>query len=68
MPPMSRVQLAAGAVAAAAVGGAVLRRRLKGAGGEAAVAAISLVPSLVALRGGDLAASCYRDVARELLG
>ena len=56
----------AGAVAAAAVGGAALRRRLKGAGGEAAVAAISMVPSLVALRGGDLAA--YHGVEHKAIG
>jgi uncharacterized protein YqhQ len=56
----------ASAVAAAALGGAVLRRRLRGAGGEAAVAAISLVPSLVALRGGDLAA--YHGVEHKAIG
>jgi hypothetical protein len=56
----------AGTVAAAAVGGAVLRRRLKGAGGEAAIAALSIVPSLVALRGGDLAA--YHGVEHKAIG
>jgi uncharacterized protein YqhQ len=56
----------AGAVAAAAVGGAALRRRLKGAGGEAAIAALSIVPSLVALRGGDLAA--YHGVEHKAIG
>ena len=56
----------AGAVAVAAVGGAALRRRLKGAGGEAAIAALSIVPSLVALRGGDLAA--YHGVEHKAIG
>jgi uncharacterized protein YqhQ len=56
----------AGAVAAAALGGALLRRRLPGAGGEAAVAAISVLPSLVALRGGDLAA--YHGVEHKAIG
>jgi uncharacterized protein YqhQ len=56
----------AGAVAVAAVGGTVLRRRTKGAGGEAAMAALSLVPSLVALRGGDLAA--YHGVEHKAIG
>jgi hypothetical protein len=56
----------AGTVAAAAVGGAALRRRLKGAGGEAAIAALSIVPSLVALRGGDLAA--YHGVEHKAIG
>jgi uncharacterized protein YqhQ len=56
----------AGAVAVAAVGGAVLRRRLKGAGGEAALTAISILPSLVALRGGDLAA--YHGVEHKAIG
>ena len=56
----------ASAVAAAALGGAVLRRRLKGAGGEAALTAISVLPSLVALRGGDLAA--YHGVEHKAIG
>jgi uncharacterized protein YqhQ len=56
----------AGAVAVAAVGGAALRRRLDGAGGEAAIAALSMVPSLVALRGGDLAA--YHGVEHKAIG
>ena len=56
----------AGTAALAAVGGAALRKRLGGAGGEAAVAAISLVPSLVALRGGDLAA--YHGVEHKAIG
>jgi uncharacterized protein YqhQ len=56
----------AGAVAVAAVGGTALRRRLRGPGGEAAVTAISLLPSLVALRGGDLAA--YHGVEHKAIG
>jgi len=46
-----------GMMVAAAAGGRLVRGRLgSGVGAEAAVAAISLVPSLVALRGGELAA------------
>jgi uncharacterized protein YqhQ len=56
----------AGAIAAAAVGGAALRRRLKGPGGEAAITALSIMPSLVALRGGDLAA--YHGVEHKAIG
>jgi uncharacterized protein YqhQ len=56
----------AGAIAVAAVGGAALRRRLKGPGGEAAITAISMLPSLVALRGGDLAA--YHGVEHKAIG
>jgi uncharacterized protein YqhQ len=56
----------AGAIAAAALGGAALRRRLKGAGGEAAITALSIMPSLVALRGGDLAA--YHGVEHKAIG
>jgi uncharacterized protein YqhQ len=56
----------AGAVAAAALGGAALRKRTKGAGGEAAIAALSIMPSLVALRGGDLAA--YHGVEHKAIG
>jgi uncharacterized protein YqhQ len=55
----------AGAMAAATVGGALLRRRLRGAGGEAAAAALSLMPSLIALRGGDLAA--YHGVEHKAI-
>jgi uncharacterized protein YqhQ len=45
---------------------ALLRRRLGGTvGGEAAVAAVSLVPSLVALRSGDLAA--YHGVEHKAI-
>ena len=55
-----------GAVAVAAVGGAALRRRLKGPGGEAAITLLSVLPSLVALRGGDLAA--YHGVEHKAIG
>jgi uncharacterized protein YqhQ len=55
-----------GAMAAAALGGAVLRRRLKGPGGEMALSAISVLPSIVALRGGDLAA--YHGVEHKAIG
>ena len=45
-----------GAMAGATAGGRLLRGRLKGgAGGEVVLAAVSLLPSLVALRGGELA-------------
>jgi uncharacterized protein YqhQ len=56
----------AGAVAAAALGGAVLRRRFRGPGGEAAITALSVLPSVVALRGGDLAA--YHGVEHKAIG
>ena len=55
----------AGAVAVAAIGGAALRRRLKGPGGEAAITVLSVLPSLVALRGGDLAA--YHGVEHKAI-
>jgi uncharacterized protein YqhQ len=54
-----------GAAAAAMLGGALLRRRVHGVGGEAALAAVSLVPSLLALRGGDLAA--YHGVEHKAI-
>ena len=55
-----------GAMAAASAGGAVLRRRAGGTlGGEAAVALLSVAPSLVALRGGDLAA--YHGVEHKAI-
>jgi uncharacterized protein YqhQ len=54
------------AMAAAATAGTVLRRRTRGMGGEAAVAAISLAPSLIALRGGELAA--YHGVEHKAIG
>jgi uncharacterized protein YqhQ len=55
------------AMLAAATGGRVLRRTLEQRpGAEAAVAAISLLPSVVALRGGDLAA--YHGVEHKAIG
>jgi uncharacterized protein YqhQ len=57
------VALAMGATAAA---GMALRRRTRGIGGEAALAALSLAPSLIALRGGDLAA--YHGVEHKAIG
>jgi uncharacterized protein YqhQ len=44
-----------GVAAGASIGGAFLRRRLRGAGGETAAALISLAPAMFALRGGELA-------------
>jgi uncharacterized protein YqhQ len=54
-----------GVMAGAAVAGSVVRRRAGGVRGEVAAAAISLVPSLVALRGGDLAA--YHGVEHKAI-
>jgi uncharacterized protein YqhQ len=54
-----------GAAAAVTAGGTLLRRRARGAGGELAVAGLSLLPSLVALRGGDLAA--YHGVEHKAI-
>jgi uncharacterized protein YqhQ len=54
-----------GVAAGASVGGALLRRHLRGAGGETAAAAISMVPALFALRGGDLAA--YHGVEHKAI-
>jgi uncharacterized protein YqhQ len=55
-----------GAMAATAAAGTALRRRLGGVGGEAALAALSIAPSLVALRRGDLAA--YHGVEHKAIG
>src|SRR5689334_20383045 len=44
-----------GVAVAASLGGAQVRRRMRGAGGEAAAALISLAPAVFALRGGELA-------------
>jgi uncharacterized protein YqhQ len=55
-----------GAAAAATAGGALLRRRVRGVGGEIALAGVSLLPSLLALRGGDLAA--YHGVEHKAIG
>jgi uncharacterized protein YqhQ len=54
-----------GAMAAASLGGALLRRRTSGVAGEAALAAVGLAPSLVTLRGGDLAA--YHGVEHKAI-
>jgi uncharacterized protein YqhQ len=62
--PFQNVQVL-GVMAGAAVAGSVLRRRADGMRGEVAAAAVSLVPSLVALRGGDLAA--YHGVEHKAI-
>src|SRR4029078_7590168 len=49
-----------------AVGGAALRRTLKGPGGEAAITMVSVVPSLIALRAADSAA--YHGVEHKAIG
>ena len=54
-----------GSMAGAALVGSVLRRRVGGLGGEALLAAVSLAPSLLALRGGDLAA--YHGVEHKAI-
>ena len=54
-----------GVAAGASVGAALLRRNLRGVGGEAAAAAVSLVPALFALRGGELAA--YHGVEHKAI-
>jgi uncharacterized protein YqhQ len=54
------------AMAATTVTAALLRRRSGGAAGEAALAVLSIAPSLVALRGGDLAA--YHGVEHKAIG
>ena len=53
------------AMAGAAVTGSLLRRRVRGLRGEALLAAVSLTPSLLALRGGDLAA--YHGVEHKAI-
>lgn len=52
-------------MAGAALAGSLLRRRVRGVGGEALLAAVSLAPSLLALRGGDLAA--YHGVEHKAI-
>jgi uncharacterized protein YqhQ len=52
--------------AGASLGGTVLRRRLRGAGGEAAAALLSFMPAIFALRGGELAA--YHGVEHKAIG
>jgi len=67
--PEARLPFASGRVVAAmagvTVGAAAVRRRSSGTVAEAAVAALSLIPSLVALRGGDLAA--YHGVEHKAI-
>ena len=55
-----------GVAAATATAGVVVRRRVRGMGGETALAVLSLAPSLVALRGGELAA--YHGVEHKAIG
>ena len=44
-----------GVAAGTTIAGSLLRRRVRGAGGEVAIALISMAPALFALRGGELA-------------
>ncbi|MTD45674.1 DUF1385 domain-containing protein [Conexibacter sp. W3-3-2] len=53
------------AMGATALAGQLVRKRLPGTGGEAAVAVLSLAPSLLALRSGDLAA--YHGVEHKAI-
>jgi uncharacterized protein YqhQ len=52
--------------AGASLGGTLLRRRLRGAGGEVAAAFVSFMPAVFALRGGELAA--YHGVEHKAIG
>jgi uncharacterized protein YqhQ len=63
--PFQDATVLAAATATAAAGVAV-RRHTRGMGGETALAVLSLAPSLVALRGGDLAA--YHGVEHKAIG
>jgi len=54
-----------GIAAGASLAGAVLRRRVPGASGEAAAAMLSLAPAVLALRGGELAA--YHGVEHKAI-
>ena len=54
-----------GVMLGSAIAGSMVRRRRRGAGGEAAAMAISLAPALVSLRGGDLAA--YHGVEHKAI-
>jgi uncharacterized protein YqhQ len=54
-----------GAMVAATAGGRIVRRRGSGPGAETVAAAISLLPSVVALRGGELAA--YHGVEHKAI-
>jgi uncharacterized protein YqhQ len=51
--------------AGASLGGTMLRRRLRGAGGETAAALVGFMPALFALRGGELAA--YHGVEHKAI-
>jgi uncharacterized protein YqhQ len=55
-----------GSAAAVTLGGTLLRRRVRGGAAEVALAGISLLPSLLVLRGGDLAA--YHGVEHKAIG
>jgi uncharacterized protein YqhQ len=50
----------------ASLGGTLLRRRVKGGGGEVAAGLVSFLPALFALRGGELAA--YHGVEHKAIG
>jgi uncharacterized protein YqhQ len=50
----------------ASVGGTLLRKRVRGAGGEAGAAMISFIPAMFALRGGELAE--YHGVEHKAIG
>lgn len=52
-------------MAGTALAGSLLRKRLRGTGGEVAIALLSLAPSLLALRSGDLAA--YHGVEHKAI-
>jgi uncharacterized protein YqhQ len=54
-----------GVAAGASLAGALLRRRVPGVPGEAAAAALSLAPAMLALRGGELAA--YHGVEHKAI-
>jgi uncharacterized protein YqhQ len=54
-----------GSAVVVSVGGAALRRRYGGAAADAAIAALSVLPSLVALRGGQVAA--YHGVEHKAI-
>jgi uncharacterized protein YqhQ len=54
-----------GAALAASLGGSVLRRRLGGGGGDVAAIALSMLPSMVALRAGEVAA--YHGVEHKAI-
>jgi uncharacterized protein YqhQ len=55
-----------GVAAGASVAGTLLRRYVRGAGGEVGAIAVSMVPALFALRGGELAA--YHGAEHKTIG